>query len=322
MSLHHIWPVKIPSIEGAPHAFPYQGSKRGLAHAIVPLLPADTATLVEPFCGSAAVSIAALHSGAAKAAHIRDLNAPLVDLWRAIIEDAGALADQYEFIWKLGADDPVGTFAKIRDRFNADHSPADLLYLLNRIVKAAIRYNGSGQMNQGADKRRLGAKPALTRTRLTTTGRLLAGRVLVSAGDYADLLHAAEPDDVVYMDPPYQGTSGTRDGRYLGGLAREDFVAELRIAVNAGASFLVSYDGSTGGRTYGEDLPVDLGLLHVHLHAGVSTQATLSGVDEQTIESLYISAALVDRLGGSSAVVGRLMEPSTAPSQAGQVLLR
>lgn len=301
-----IAPVKLARLAEAPYAFPYQGSKRALAHAIVPLIPPGTSQLIEPFAGSAAVAIAALHANAVPAAHIRDLNVPLVNLWDAILAAPAALSDEYERLWKLGYDDPVETFRMVRDRFNVSHQPPDLLYLLNRIVKAAVRYNTQGEFNQSADNRRLGAKPQVTRDRVMRTAGLLTGRAITSSGDYTELLHAARPTDVVYMDPPYQGTSGGRDSRYVSGLPRATFVAELAQAVHAGLSFLISYDGTTGGRSYGEDLPDDLGLFHLHLRAGTSSQSTLRGGSEETIESLYVSPALLDRLGGTDAVLARL----------------
>jgi DNA adenine methylase len=141
------------------------------------------------------------------------------------------------------------------------------------------------------------------RLRLHRTSTVLTGRSEVTAGDYTDSLRAAGPRDVVYLDPPYQGTSGPGDSRYLSGLPREAFSAELKRAIGAGTSFIVSYDGSTGGRTYGDDLPTELGLLHLHLVVGTSSQSTLSGEAEQTIESLYLSPALVERLGGRTAVL-------------------
>jgi site-specific DNA-adenine methylase len=42
-----------------PQPFLYQGSKRALAPLILQYLPISTTRLVEPFCGSAALSIAA-----------------------------------------------------------------------------------------------------------------------------------------------------------------------------------------------------------------------------------------------------------------------
>ncbi len=41
-----------------PRPFPYQGSKRGIAKHILRYFPAHVHRLIEPFCGSGAVSIA------------------------------------------------------------------------------------------------------------------------------------------------------------------------------------------------------------------------------------------------------------------------
>jgi DNA adenine methylase len=290
-------PRRLPGLANVPHALPYQGSKRLLAHVIVPLLPRDTARLLEPFAGSAAVSIAARHLNIGTTAEISDVNAPLIALWQAILAEPGGLADAYEQLWYAQLADPRGFYDAVRARFNVSHEPHDLLYLLARCVKAAVRYNRSGEFNQAADARRLGARPDAMRERLLATSIAMAGCRAVTA-DYAGVLRAAAPDDVVYMDPPYEGVTSTRDHRYMAGLPRADFTAELRAAVGRRTSFLVSYDGSTGSRSYGEPLPSDLGLTHLRVAAGTSSQATLNGVAAQTIESLYLSPALVERLGG------------------------
>jgi DNA adenine methylase len=49
-----------------PQPFQYQGSKRALAPLILQNLPVSTTRLVEPFCGSAAFSIATAARGRAK----------------------------------------------------------------------------------------------------------------------------------------------------------------------------------------------------------------------------------------------------------------
>ena len=61
-------------------------------------------------------------------------------------------------------------------------------------------------------------------------------------------------------------------------------------------SYLVSYDGRTGDKVHGRRLPNTLQLHLVELEAGRSSQATLLGRDEITIESLYLSPVLADRL--------------------------
>jgi DNA adenine methylase len=66
--------------------------------------------------------------------------------------------------------------------------------------------------------------------------------------------------------------------------------------VQRNLSFIISYDGRTGDRSFGRPLPPSLGLTHIEIHAGPSSQATLLGRSEHTVESLYLSSALVMRL--------------------------
>ncbi|WP_196279404.1 DNA adenine methylase [Catellatospora vulcania] len=318
-------PRRLPGLSDAPHAIPYQGSKRQLAHAIVPLLPPDTARLLEPFAGSAAVAIAARHLRIGDTAEISDVNEPLMRLWQRVLAEPVALADDYERLWHEQLADPKAYYDAVRTRFNQTHEPHCLLYLLARCVKAAVRYNRDGGFNQGPDRRRLGARPAAMRTRLAATARVLSGCRAYTA-DYADVLSSAEPADVVYLDPPYQGVSQARDHRYMAGLPREAFVARLREAVARNTSFLLSYDGlsydgpsregDAAERTYGDPLPAELGLLHLHLDAGTSSQATLNGRHTRTVESLYLSPALAARLGGPDAVHAALTGPAAGGSPA------
>jgi DNA adenine methylase len=55
--------------------------------------------------------------------------------------------------------------------------------------------------------------------------------------------------------------------------------------------FILSYDGSCGERNYGDPLPQNIAR-RVLLDVGRSSQATLNGRDEITIESLYVSHLL------------------------------
>ncbi|MFW5855285.1 MAG: DNA adenine methylase, partial [Thermodesulfobacteriota bacterium] len=82
-----------------PHPFPYQGSKRGISKYILPYFPSNVRYLIEPFCGSGAVSIAAAAHGLAKQFSMNDLNKPLMDLWSEILYHPGALCDEYERQW-------------------------------------------------------------------------------------------------------------------------------------------------------------------------------------------------------------------------------
>ena len=80
-----------------PHPIPYQGSKRRLAAAILSHVEVGRyERLVEPFAGSAAVTLAAANSKKFRRFEIGDRLEPLVMLWQAIIDDPESIANEYE----------------------------------------------------------------------------------------------------------------------------------------------------------------------------------------------------------------------------------
>lgn len=275
-----------------PQPIPYQGSKRRLAPAILARFPARFERLIEPFAGSAAVSLAAVERGLARRVLLGEVLAPLAELWTAILTDPDGLADAYAALWQAQDADPGAHYAQVRRAFNAEGGPGRLLFLLSRCVKAAVRFNRAGDFNQAPDHRRRGAHPDRVRARLRSAWALLRDAAEVRTGDYGGLLAEAGPADLVYLDPPYLGVSGTRDARYRLGLDRERFVADLARANARGLRYLLSLDGRSGGRRFGPWLPEALDLQRIELCAGRSAQATLHGRTELTWESLYLSPAL------------------------------
>jgi DNA adenine methylase len=224
------------------------------------------------------------------------LNAPLTILWREILNNPAGLADTYEALWQDQHPDKKDFFLKIRQKFNKTHQPELLLYLLARIVKGAVRYSSDGAFNQSADNRRAGMRPGTMRQQLLGVSRLLSKKTTVSSSDFRKVLDTCVEQDLVYMDPPYQGTSFTRDHRYCGGLLLEDFVSSLERLNENNISYIISYDGYTGNKAHGKALPQHLMLKHLLIDAGRSSQSTLLGGSEKTVESLYLSPALVTRL--------------------------
>jgi DNA adenine methylase len=269
-------------------------------------LPADTERLIEPFCGAGAVSIAAAAHGLADRFVLNDLNKPLADLWVEILQHPAALCDEYENHWYRQQHDTKSYFFKIRDEFNKTHQPQQLLYLLARIVKGSVRYSSDGNFNQSPDNRRFGMKPHAMRGNIQSVSTLLKSRTDISALDFRDVVEMATASDLVYMDPPYQGTSFTRDHRYLNGLSYDDFANTLVDMNERQISYIVSYDGATGGKAHGKLLPSDLGLQYLEINAGRSSQATLLGRTAETVESLYLSPALVARLNHRGPAVANL----------------
>lgn len=283
----------------APHPFPYQGSKRNIASDILQYFPSSINTLFEPFAGSAAISIAAAMRGRAKRFYINDLNKALVDLLKKIVEEPEIIADQYKTLWTSQLDNPRLYYDDIREKFNLTGRSDYLLYLLARCVKGSIRYNANGEFNQSPDNRRKGMRPKTMRENILGVSHLLKGKLIFSSRNYRDVLELSTPDDLVYMDPPYQGVCGNRDTRYLSGIQFCDFVAELEELNNKSIKFIISYDGRTGEKMHGKKLPDHLELTHIEIEAGRSSQETLLGRNASTVESLYLSPALIDKIGNN-----------------------
>lgn len=282
-----------------PHPIQYQGSKRALASNILRYFPDRFVRLVEPFAGTAAISIACAARGKAQAFWMNDFNKPLAELLGMIINRPAEIAEAYERIWNQQHDDTIEHYYRVREDFNRTGDPKFFLYLLARCAKGSVRYNAEGLFNQSPDKRRHGTLPKTMKENIFGVSALLKGKTVVSSFDYKDVLSNVNQEDVVYMDPPYQGVCGDRDSRYFAGVSHDEFVAALSELNSRQIRYAVSYDGRTGNKTFGASMPESLALTLIELEAGRSSQATLLGRDAITVESLYVSprlAADIERL--------------------------
>ncbi len=286
-----------------PHPIPYQGSKRLLAGRILGVLgPRRFGTVHEPFAGSAAITLAAAARGLARRFVLGDSLAPLVALWERIVAEPDATAGRYRSVWEAQAvEGPDAHYARIRAEFNADHDPVKLLYLLARCVKNAPRFGRAGAFNQSADHRRAGMRPERMEAQIAGASALLAGRLMTFAGDAEACIARAGPDDLVYLDPPWQGTTEGADARYHQGFPRARLEALLAGLNGRRVPWLLSYDGRSGARTYGPPLAPDLVGARIELAAGRSAQSTLSGRAEETVESLYVAPVLAPDAAHASA---------------------
>lgn len=279
-----------------PQPIQYQGSKRLLAPFILRYLPEGTGRLIEPFSGTGAPSLAAVARGLVKKVWLNDLNRPLIELLRLIVQSPEVTADFYRNLWQEQHGDTLEHYYRTREDFNRSRDPRVFLYLLARCVKGAVRYNSEGLFNQSPDKRRHGTRPDKMRENIAAVSALLRGCARFTHLDYREVLNQSEKGDVVYMDPPYQGVCGERDSRYFAGITFASYVDALAELNDREIAYLVSYDGRRGGKQFGQQLPDNLQLTLIELDAGRSSQSTLLGRDEITVESLYLSPALLERL--------------------------
>jgi len=295
-----------------PQPIPYQGSKRQIAECILKFVPTEIDRLVEPFAGSAALSIAAAYRGLGNQFLLNDLNKPLTDLLRLIIHEPEKIASRYCELWNTQLGREREFYDEIREQFNQTQCPELFLYLLARCVKASVRYNTNGEFNQSPDNRRKGRHPASMRQEIADFSRLLRRKASITSGDFRQTLDLIHPQsDFVYLDPPYQGTSGTRDARYYSGVRFAELVEYLEQLNQRNVMFALSYDGVKGDKVYGLELPISLRLHKIILDAGRSTQSTLLGKSDITYESLYLSPALTSQLHlATGSILGDKLRPT------------
>jgi DNA adenine methylase len=279
----------------APHLVQYQGSKRTLARQILQFLPNSIDRLVEPFAGTAAISIATAAEERCHRFWLNDLNQPLIELLKLVIEHPQQIAETYTHLWNEQHSDSISHYFEIREKFNQTRDPQLFLYLLGRCVKGSVRYNAQGLFNQSPDKRRKGTQPATMSKNIAGISSLLKGKCNFTCLDYREVLKQVRPSDLIYLDPPYQGVCNHRDPRYFAGINFDDFVVAIEDLNKRDIRFLISYDGQRGNKKFGQLLPKHLGLQRIELKTGRSSQSTLLGRKETTIESLYLSSNLLDK---------------------------
>ncbi|MCM1512174.1 MAG: DNA adenine methylase [Oxalobacter formigenes] len=115
-----------------PHIFQYQGSKRILAARILRYMPHKFARLIEPFSGTAAISIATACESRTTQFIINDINIPLINMLQEAVETPSRLIAVYHTVWNEQfrySKDHVQYFHHIREKFNnSNKTPANMLY--------------------------------------------------------------------------------------------------------------------------------------------------------------------------------------------------
>ena len=279
-----------------PHPIPYQGSKRNLADQILRYFPNEFYRLIEPFAGSAAISVASAFYYKAHKFIINDVNQPLIALWDEIINHPTQIIKKYYDIWNGQIGNEEEYYYHIRTKFNETKQSEYLLFLLAKCVKAAVRYNTLGEFNQSPDKRRLGRNPQMMREDILRVSYLLKNKVELYSTDYSDILDKATEYDLIYMDPPYQGTGMNGGFNYAGNIDFDNFIISLYCLNKKNVPFILSFDGRTENKTYGRPLPDELNLKKIEINAGRSTQATLLNRKEYTYEAIYLSPSLLQKI--------------------------
>lgn len=181
----------------------WAGGKFRVLDRILPALP-DGSRLIEPFAGSAAVS---LNAGFATAL-VADFNADLINLYSSIKSDAARFLAEAGSLFD-GRHNNRESFDALRAEFNnsSDSFRRSVIFVyLNRHgFNGLCRYNAKGKFNVPFGRYTNPGFP-----RIEIEGFSAASQSIEFAHrDFLTTMSAARPGDVVYCDPPYVPLSVT-----------------------------------------------------------------------------------------------------------------
>ena len=259
----------------------WSGSKRSQAMTIKSYLPTSFDVYYEPFIGGGSV----LYAVSPAKSICGDICKPLVNLWVEIRDNPNVVAEYYEMLWNTLQNVGYTFYYEVRDKFNREGSPYDLLFLSRTCVNGLIRFNERGEFNNSFHHSRLGIRPDSLRDIILDWSRRIQG-VDFFAEDYEYTTSSASSRDVIYLDPPYFHTKG----RYFGKIHFDNFFAYLDNLNSRGVKYLLSFDGKRGDKDYTVDLPKELYKRHEFIESGNSTFKKVIGkANESVIESLYMN---------------------------------
>nr|WP_274585404.1 Dam family site-specific DNA-(adenine-N6)-methyltransferase [Neisseria sp. 51.81]MDD9328310.1 Dam family site-specific DNA-(adenine-N6)-methyltransferase [Neisseria sp. 51.81] len=160
--------------------------------------------LIEPFAGSAAVSMALDF----EAYLLNDTNPDLIGLFRMIKEEKQQFID-YARSFFTAENNQESRFYELRERFNSSRELSErcalFVYLNRHAFNGLCRYNGKGAFNVPFGRYKTPYFPEMEMSAFTEK----AHRIELLCGDFQTALDVANDDDMVYCDPPYVPLSET-----------------------------------------------------------------------------------------------------------------
>jgi DNA adenine methylase len=230
------------------------GNKQRFAAEIITNFPSHFGTYFEPFVGSGGV----LSTLAPSRAVASDSVPPLIEIWRALVENPALLKKWYEDRWHLYmADDRVAQYEQIKASYNARPNGPDLLFLCRSCYGGVVRFRQSDGYMSTPCGIHSPILPASFGRRVDEWADRVRGTEFRLA-DYTETMTEAKPGDLVYCDPPYSDTQSILYGAQAFNLGRLlDYISQCK---ERGVYVALSIDGTKRSGRLNIDLPIPPGL--------------------------------------------------------------
>lgn len=196
-------------------------------------------------------------------------------------------------------------YYELRDKFNSMNDDPKFRYSKERYLlffwiirnsfNGLVRYNPKGKFNASYHvASRWGIGPEALSEVFRDWGELfdLVDIIEFHNKSFEEVIKDAKSGDVIYMDPPYENTTGM----YFNGkkFDKDLMFEEIRKANNKDVITFLSYDGKTGEEDRTANVPEDIYVEHMYIDSGVSSFKKLksntigTGKRDKLEDSLYI----------------------------------
>ncbi|EAB6352320.1 DNA adenine methylase [Salmonella enterica subsp. enterica serovar Newport] len=192
----------------------WAGNKTAIMPELIKHLPAGS-RLVEPFAGSCAVMMATDYPNYL----VADINPDLINLYKKIALDCEAFISRAKNIFAIANREVA--YYNIRHEFNHSSEITDFmkavyfLYLNRHGYRGLCRYNQKGEYNNPYGHYK---KPYFPENEIRTFAEK-AKRATFICASFEETLSLLQAGDVVYCDPPYDGTFS---GYHAAGFTEDD----------------------------------------------------------------------------------------------------
>lgn len=203
------------------------GGKRQLLNEIIPMIPSNCSTYVEPFIGGGAV----LFEFQPKKAIINDFNSELINVYNVIKDHPEKLIKELQFHKDNNTaehfyivreyDRDTNFYAQMTDIEKA----ARIIYLNKTCYNGLYRVNSAGQFNSPYGKYK---NPNIVSEHIirAMSKYLNENIITIKNGDYKATLKGLRKGAFVYLDPPYMPISTSSS---FTGYTEKGFDADMQI---------------------------------------------------------------------------------------------
>ena len=226
------------------------GNKQRFAHEIISYFPENFQTYFEPFLGSGAV----LGTLGPNNAIASDCFKPLIDIWITLHKNPSLLKEWYAERWNLiSRGNKVEVYEKIKNSYNVNPNPADLLFICRSCYGGVIRFRQvDGYISTPCGIHNPISPKSFSR-RVDEWQRRTFNTDFFNI-NYEEAMEIAKPGDIIYCDPPYSHTQAILYGAQSFSL--ENLLYVIDRCKSRGINVVLSIDGTKRSGNLICDIPI------------------------------------------------------------------